>query len=430
METLEQIMVEVAKIRKVIADCPGKYVRGKTLMDEASARVDANPGKALKIISSARQEIEQEAGVMRKWNDIRKRRLSYPSYVVTDVEIDAEKRMEEQLREGDYEGAISGLKTLEEALVDDIQSSVECEVTIMLDDAEIDLGRGNTLVAKVNNASSFPMRLLKLVGKSNQAQVIVFDEFRGAVPPRGSKEVRVNVIPNMEGDIVVELEGLVEMSSRQFPVKWHASMKVMPVPVSTFVQMVQPPVPTGPAILATPATNVGDPLELIDKGTVDQWYGLIATYYSSKGPIKMEGLAAKNKEYQTSVGYRALFQAVLLQDYSRTKDWENWFDAQGFVGDEMTRRCSDLLFHLRTAPGQYEIELDGNVGSSNNNYLISALHIASGLIALEREKRKDIKTWEISGTREGQPFRIMVERSVKKGENGALPRSVFKLTLG
>lgn len=429
-ETLEQTLAEIGRTRRTIMECPGRYAHGKALMNEAAEKVDANPKRALKLITDARESVEQEAKILRRLADIRRRRQNYPSYQPTDEENKAEAEIDALLSEGEYDMALARFKVLEEALTDDIDASVECDVSLALADAEISLGRGNTLVAKVVNGTKFPMRLLRLEGKSSQAQIIVFDEFRGVIAPGASRDVRVNVIPGIEGDIVVELEGVVEMSSRQVPLKRHASMRVTPVPVTVFIQ---PPIPQGqplPVQNVPPApTRPSDPLSLVEKGTVDEWATCVTTYFESRGAIPVEGLAQK-PGYQTMDGYRSLFQALLLLDYARRNEWENWFDSQGFAGDEMTRRCSDLLFHMRSAPGQYELELDGNVGSSNNNYLVSALHIAAGTIILDREKRKEMSSWEISGTKGGRPFRLVVDRSVKKGENGARPRSIFKVTLG
>ena len=432
VDTLEQILLEVARVRKMLADTPGRYVLGKTLLNEVAEKIDANPKRALKIAQDARDAVEQESKVLHRLNDVRKRRESYPSYERTVEEGDAEGRMEGVLRDGDFEKAMELIKVLEAALVDDIDASVGSDVVLRLDDSDIWFGRGNTLVAKVCNGTKFPMRLLRLEGSSAQAQVIVFDEYRGVIGPGGSRDVRINVIPGMEGDIVVVLEGVVEMTSRTVPLKRHASMHVKTVPI--VVTAPQPaltppiyvPTPSTPSVVSAPA----DPLTLIESGNVQDWMSLIKMYFESKAAISMEGLA-KKQNYQTSGSYRALFQAMLLLDYSGApKEWENWFDAQGFMGDEMTKRCSDLLFHLRMAPVQFELELDGNVGSSNNNYLISALHIASGTILLDREKRKDIRSWDITGEVGGRSFSITVERSVVKGENGARTRSVFKLISG
>jgi hypothetical protein len=425
IETLDQILAEAVRIRKVMTEQPGRYERGKALMTEAGKKVDRGPKAALSLMSEARSEIEQEAVVLRRLAEVNRRRKALPSYVPTDEEITIDAQMEEVLRQGEYSLAGQNIKRLEEALHDDVDMSVENEVRLELAESEITFGRGNTLIAKMRNGSKFPIRLLKLVGASTQAQVIVFDEYKGAIAPGASKDVRVNIIPNIEGDVVVEMEGTVEMSSRQVPMKRHVSMKVLPAPVPTYtVQGPQPSVQTS----RTP-TVVFDPLALVDTGTVDQWTACIITYFESRGTLSLEGLVQKKAGFQTAEGYRALYQSLLLMDYPRSTDWHNWFDLQGFIGDDMTRRCADLLFHLRTSPGQFEIELDGNVGSSNNQYLISALHIASGLILLERDKRKDIMSWEINGIKNGHPFLVRVERSVKKGEGGAKSRSIFRLTL-
>ncbi|OPY32588.1 MAG: hypothetical protein A4E32_01170 [Methanomassiliicoccales archaeon PtaU1.Bin124] len=424
-ETFDQILIEASRMRKAMAEAPGRYIKAKAIMAEAREKVDRNPKRALKLMTSAREEVEQEAAVLRRLANIRRRRTILPSYQAMDEEVVRENQLDELLQNGDYQNAQANLDFLESALHDDVEQSVENEVALELPEAQLTFGQGNTLVLKIANRTKFPMRMLKLAGSSAQAQVIVFDEFKGVVLAGASKDVRVNIIPNIEGDLVIELEGMVEMSSRQIPVKKHSSMKVKPAPVQTIYVQGTP----GQMPIAPPKMALSDPLDLIDKGSVDQWCSLITTYYESKAAMSLEGLVQKVSGFQTAEGYRSLFQALLLIDYSNPQAWHDWFSSQGIVGEEMTRRCSELFFHLASAKGAYELELDGNVGSSNNQYLISALHVASGLIALDRERRKDVMKWEITGTRNGKPFLLTVERAIKKGEAGARSRSVFKMAL-
>ena len=424
LEMFDQMLLEAARVRKSMTEAPGRYLKGKSLLTEAGNRIDISPKRALKLMTEAREAVEQEAAVLRRLANIRYRRTILPSYQPMDEEVVRENELNDLLRDGEWSKAQANLEFLESALHDDVEQSVENEVSLELSDAEVTFGRGNTLVVRIVNRSKFPLRMLKLDGHSTQAQVIVFDEYKGVVAAGASKDVRVNIIPNIEGDIVLELDGTVEMSSRQVQTKRHCSMKVRPAPVPTVVQTIQ-----NVAVPVQPSAPLANPLDLVEKGTVDQWTALLTTFYESRASMSLEGLVQSRSGFQTMDGYRALFQALLFMDYANPTKWHDWFEAQGIVGEDMTRRCSELLFHLRSSPGQFEIELDGNVGSSNNQYLISALHVASGLILLDREKRKDVMQWEIAGTKNGRAFRVLVDRSIKKGEAGARSRSVFKVTL-
>jgi hypothetical protein len=178
------------------------------------------------------------------------------------------------------------------------------------------------------------------------------------------------------------------------------------------------------------AGNVYDPMRLIEKGTVDQWVDHINMMFENKGTLNFEALSQTYPEFQKMDGFMNLFQALLVIDYRPTTQWSAWFDTKGFAGNELTKRCSGLVFDMRTAPGMMLVmELDGSVGSSNNDHMIGALNIASGNILLPREKLKGIKTWEVRGTLRGKEFTLRVDRNVTKGEGGAKSKAAFSLQI-
>ncbi len=433
-DVLAQIKIETEEIKKIIGEVPGNYQIGKSIMVESIEVLDRNPKKALKIMKKARDSIEEESALARRYNSLKHKWGAIPSHQMDEAEIASERQLLELLKAGKFEEAGPVLKALEYSLHLDLVDSVDSSLMLDLPNAEIVLGRGSTLEANAANQSAFPLRIITLTGRSAQAQVIVLEDYKGVIQPKAERKIHINVIPGAEGDVVVELEALVEVNSKRVMFKKHGSMTVVqPKSVQETASRIAQPVRQRAGNVSMPGSQaqyVHDPMELVTSGTVDQWVDFINMIFENKGTVNVETIAQAFPEFQKMDGYMSLFQAIMVIDYRPTQQWSAWFEIKGFTGNELTKRCTRLLFDMRTAPDmKLELELDGSVGSSNNDHLIGALNIASGNIHLPREKLKGIRSWDIKGKFRGEGFTLRVERSVIKGEGGARSKAYFSLQI-
>ncbi len=435
-DVLAQIKTEAEAIKKKMVDVPGNYQTGKAIMVESMDVLDRNPKKALKIMRRASESVEEESVLTRRYNSLKQKWGAIPSYQMDEAEMASERRLLELLKAGSFEEAGPVLKILEDSMHLDLVENVDSSLLLDLPDAEIVLGRGSTLEASAANQSAFPLRIITLTGRSSQAQVIVLEDYKGVIQPNAERKLHINVIPGAEGDVVVELEALVEVNSKRVTFKKHGSMTVVQpkLVLGTSTQLAQPARQqangTNVSMPGSKAQYVHDPMELVKNGTVDQWVDLINMFFENKGTVNLETIAQAFPEFQKMDGYMSLFQAIMVIDYRSTPQWSAWFQTKGFAGNELTKRCTRLLFDMRTAPDmKLELELDGSVGSSNNDHLIGALNIASGNIHLPREKLKGIKSWDIKGKFRGETFTLRVDRNVVKGTDGAKSKAYFSLQL-
>lgn len=432
-DVLAQIKTEAEAIRKIMGDVPGSYQTGKSIMVESMDVLDRNPKKALKIMRKARDSVKEESVLTRRYNSLKQKWGAIPSYQMDEAEMASERHLLELLRAGSFEEAGPVLKVLEDSMHLDLVENVDSSLLLDLPDAEIVLGRGSTLEASAANQSAFPLRIITLTGRSVQAQVIVLEDYKGVIQPQAERKIHINVIPGAEGDVVVELEALVEVNSKRVTFRKHGSMTVVQPKFVEMAPRIAPAVRhqvngTNVSMPGSQAQYVHDPMELVKDGTADQWVDLINMFFENKGAVNLETIAQAFPEFQKMDGYMNLFQAIMVIDYRSTPQWSAWFETKGFAGNELTKRCTSLLFDMRTAPDmKLELELDGSVGSSNNDHLIGALNIASGNIHLPREKLKGIRSWDIKGKFRGEVFTLRVDRNVIKGTDGAKSKAYFSL---
>jgi len=244
---------------------------------------------------------------------------------------------------------------------------------------------------------------------------------------------QINVIPKVEGDIVVEVQVDVCNDSRRMRIQKGFSLRVnAPAQVvqyvdartPTEVQYVRAEIPK--SIVKAPSSF--DPLELTASGTVDQWSQCVTVFAKNRSPLDLSGLAAKDPNYVKADGYANLFRALLAMRYDPGVDWASWFSEAGFTGEDYTKRCAKLLWQIGSSKDRsVELEMDGSVGSSNIENLIGAMQIASGEVRREERSRK---AWTVEGEMDGSPFTLKIERTVRKDERGKAVASSFRIVSG
>jgi len=432
-DPLDQILEEMARIVKIKNQVHGSYHYGRVLMVEAADQLGTNVLWALRTMHKARRSFEEECEVARRYNSFTAKWNRMGSYHFGDEERRLEAQLYDLLKEGEFEQCQPVLARLEELVDQDLADHIEIGLLLEVPDPEIPLGRGTTLSLVLHNNSSFPFHIDSIIGRSPQATIRVLDFFKGEMKPSDKRKCQLNVIPKVEGDIAVEIEAVVENDSRLININKGFSLKVEPpAQVVQFVQAVTPnemryAQPTAPPVPPR-APSSFDPLELVVSGSVDQWAVCLSVFVRSRSPIDLTGMAQNDPGYVKADGYANLFKALLAMHYDRTVDWESWFEENGFIGEDYTKRCAKLLHRLGfTKDRSVELDIDGSVGSSNIENLIGAMQIASGEIKRQERSRK---SWTVEGEMDGDRFSLLVEKSVKKDEKGKAVAAVFRIVSG
>jgi len=431
---LDEMLEEIACILKIKSTVPGEYRDGRVLMLEAAEQLDSNALWALRTLRKARRSFEEESEIAKRYNSFTAKWAKMDPYHFGSDEKRLEKQLYQLLREGQFQQCADVLAQLEQLVDMDVAENIEIGLLLEVVNPEIQLGKGTTLSVLIHNHSAFPIKLDSLRGSSPQATVHVLDFYKGVMRKDEDHKCQINVIPKVEGDIVVEVQAVIHNDSRPLQISKGFSIRVsVPEQVVQFVdartptdvQYVRPPeAPSPPA----KAPSSFDPIELTSSGSVDQWSTCVTVFARNKCPIDLTGLAAKDPNYVKADGYANLFKALLAMRYDPNVDWAQWFQETGFVGEDYTKRCAKLLWTIGSSKDRsVELEMDGSVGSSNIENLIGAMQIASGEVRREDRSRK---AWTVDGQLDGSAFSLKVERTVKKDDKGKAVASTFRIISG
>ena len=432
-DPLDEMLEEIAKVLKIKSTVPGDYRHGRVLMLEAAEQMDTNVPWALRTMRKARKSFEGESEIAKRYNSFTAKWAKMDPYQFGSEEKQLERQLYQLLREGEFEQCADVLQKLEQLVDLDVAENIEIGLLLEVVDPEIHLGKGTTLSVLIHNHSAFPIKLESLKGSSPQASVHVLDFYKGIMKKDEDNKCQINIIPKVEGDIVVEVQVDVCNDSRRMRINKGFSLKVSaPAQVvqyvdartPTEVQYVRAEMPRPPA----KAPSSFDPLELTASGTVDQWSQCITVFARSRSPIDLSGLAAKDPNYVKADGYANLFKALLAMRYDPAIDWSSWFSEAGFAGEDYTKRCTRMLWQIGSSKVRsVDLEMDGSVGSSNIENLIGAMQIASGEVRREERSRKN---WTVDGEMDGSPFSLKIERTVRKDEKGKAVASTFRIVSG
>lgn len=432
-DPLDEMLEEIAKILKIKSTVPGDYRHGRVLMLEAAEQMDTNVPWALRTMRKARRSFEEESETAKRYNTFTAKWAKMDPYQFGSEEKQLERELYQLLREGQFEQCGDVLRQLEQLVDMDVAENIEIGLLLEVVNPEIHLGKGTTLSILIHNHSAFPIKLDSIKGSSPQAAVHVLDFYKGIMKKDDDHKCQINIIPKVEGDIVVEVQVDVCNDSRRMRINKGFSLKVSaPAQVLQYVDARTPTevqyVRTETPRPATKAASSFDPLELTASGTVDQWAQCITVFARGKSPIDLSGLAAKDPNYVKAEGYANLFRALLAMRYDPNVDWQAWFSEAGFIGEDYTKRCSRMLWQIGSSKERsVELEMDGSVGSSNIENLIGAMQIASGEVRREERSRKN---WTVDGETDGSSFSLKMERTVRKDEKGKAVASTFRIISG
>ncbi|OPX61400.1 MAG: hypothetical protein A4E30_00908 [Methanomassiliicoccales archaeon PtaB.Bin215] len=432
-DPLDEMLEEIAKVLKIKSTVPGDYRHGRVLMLEAAEQMDTNVPWALRTMRKARKSFEEESEIAKRYNTFTAKWAKMDPYHFGSEEKQLERRLYQLLREGEFEQCADVLRQLEQLVDMDVAENIEIGLLLEVVNPEVHLGKGTTLSVLIHNHSAFPIKLDSLKGSSPQASVHVLDFYKGVMKKDEDHKCQINVIPKVEGDIVVEVQVDVCNDSRRMRIQKGFSLRVnAPAQVVQFVDARTPTevqyVRTDMPMPAMKAPSSFDPLELTASGTVDQWASCVSVFARNKSPIDLSGLAAKDPNYVKADGYANLFRALLAMRFDPGIDWPSWFSEAGFTGEDYTKRCAKLLWQIGSSKERsVELEMDGSVGSSNIENLIGAMQIASGEVKRAERSRK---TWNVEGEMDGSPFSLKVERTVRKDEKGKAVASSFRIVSG
>lgn len=432
-DPLDDMLEEIAKVLKIKSTVPGDYRHGRVLMLEAAEQMDTNVPWALRTMRKARRSFEEESEIAKRYNSFTAKWAKMDPYHFGSEEKHLEKELYRLLREGDFEQCEDVLRQLEQLVDMDVAENIEIGLLLEVEGPEVHLGKGTTLSVLIHNHSAFPIKLDSIRGSSPQASVHVLDFYKGVMRKDEDRKCQINVIPKVEGDIVIEVQADVCNDSRRMRINKGFSLRVSaPAQVVQFVdartpmevQYVRAEVPRPVA----KAPSSFDPLELTAAGTADQWAECLAVFARNRSPMDLSGLAAKDPSFVKADGYANLFRALLAMRYDPSIDWQAWFSEAGFVGEDYTKRCARLLWQIGSSKDRsVELEMDGSVGSSNIENLIGAMQIASGEVKREERSRK---IWTVEGEMDGSPFSLRIERAVRKDEKGRAVASSFRIASG
>ena len=431
-DPLDEMLEEIAKVLKIKSAVPGDYRHGRVLMLEAAEQMDTNVPWALRTMRKARRSFEEESEIAKRYNSFTAKWAKMDPYHFGSEEKQLEKQLYQLLREGEFEQCADVLAKLEQLVDLDVAENIEIGLLLEVVNPEIHLGKGTTLSVLIHNHSAFPIKLDSIRGSSPQAAVHILDFYKGVMKKDEDHKCQINVIPKVEGDIVVEVQVEVCNDSRRMSIKKGFSLRV-DAPAQ-FLQFVDARTPTEvryvKADAPRPAAKASsfDPLELAASGTVDQWSSCVSMFARNRSPVDLSGLAAKDPNYIKADGYANLFKALLAMRYDPGIDWSAWFSEAGFTGEDYTKRCSRMLWQIGSSKDRsVELEMDGSVGSSNIENLIGAMQIASGEVKREERSRK---SWTVDGEMDGSPFSLKIERTVRKDEKGKAVASTFRIVSG
>ncbi len=432
-DPLDEMLEEIAKVLKIKSTVPGDYRHGRVLMLEAAEQMDTNVPWALRTMRKARRSFEEESEIAKRYNTFTAKWAKMDPYHFGSEEKHLEKQLYQLLREGEFEQCADVLRQLEQLVDMDVAENIEIGLLLEVVNPEVHLGKGTTLSVLIHNHSAFPIKLDSIKGSSPQAAVHVLDFYKGVMKKDEDHKCQINVIPKVEGDIVVEVQVDVCNDSRRMRIQKGFSLRVnAPAQVvqyvdartPTEVQYVRAEMPK--SIVKAPSSF--DPLELTASGTVDQWSQCLTVFAKNRSPLDLSGLAAKDPNYVKADGYANLFRALLAMRYDPGVDWASWFSEAGFTGEDYTKRCAKLLWQIGSSKDRsVELEMDGSVGSSNIENLIGAMQIASGEVRREERSRK---AWTVEGEMDGSPFTLKIERTVRKDERGKAVASSFRIVSG
>ncbi|HQN76160.1 MAG TPA: hypothetical protein PLQ92_05390 [Methanomassiliicoccales archaeon] len=431
-DPLDEMLEEIAKVLKIKSAVPGDYRHGRVLMLEAAEQMDTNVPWALRTMRKARRSFEEESEIAKRYNSFTAKWAKMDPYHFGSEEKQLEKQLYQLLREGEFEQCADVLAKLEQLVDLDVAENIEIGLLLEVVNPEIHLGKGTTLSVLIHNHSAFPIKLDSIRGSSPQAAVHILDFYKGVMKKDEDHKCQINVIPKVEGDIVVEVQVEVCNDSRRMSIKKGFSLRV-DAPAQ-FLQFVDARTPTEvryvKADAPRPAAKASsfDPLELAASGTVDQWSSCVSMFARNRSLVDLSGLAAKDPNYIKADGYANLFKALLAMRYDPGIDWSAWFSEAGFTGEDYTKRCSRMLWQIGSSKDRsVELEMDGSVGSSNIENLIGAMQIASGEVKREERSRK---SWTVDGEMDGSPFSLKIERTVRKDEKGKAVASTFRIVSG
>ena len=431
-DPLDEMLEEIAKVLKIKSTVPGDYRHGRVLMLEAAEQMDTNVPWALRTMRKARRSFEEESEIAKRYNSFTAKWAKMDPYHFGSEEKQLEKQLYQLLREGEFEQCADVLAKLEQLVDLDVAENIEIGLLLEVVNPEIHLGKGTTLSVLIHNHSAFPIKLDSIRGSSPQAAVHILDFYKGVMKKDEDHKCQINVIPKVEGDIVVEVQVEVCNDSRRMSIKKGFSLRV-DAPAQ-FLQFVDARTPTEvqyvKADAPRPAAKASsfDPLELAASGTVDQWSSCVSVFARNRSPVDLSGLATKDPNFIKADGYASLFKAMLAMRYDPGIDWSAWFSEAGFAGEDYTKRCSRMLWQIGSSKDRsVELEMDGSVGSSNIENLIGAMQIASGEVKREERSRK---SWTVDGEMDGSPFSLKIERTVRKDEKGKAVASTFRIVSG
>jgi len=470
---LRQARNEFEEIRREMELVPARYTAALRSLRRAAASIDmGNTKGALEEIALARTQVEGEQLVQGKKMELDDKLAKTSNYTSSERELKLETLLASSVSSGDFDKAKRIVALLDSEIRKNISGNIEsCLEIVAPSDVTLEPGKGNTIKIILANNGPLPISLISLAGKSDHGRVTVFRKFTGLMKPESKEMITVNIIPDIEGDVVLEISAEIEAGSKKFTLTKQTSLHVASKSIdlqavkdalagkiaqeSSSRAMVSDDLdttskPRGASasvrsdeilqgVLLAVGTNqnaartssgapatVADPMELVENGSIDAWAGLLSRSFENRAMIDLSGIQEVYPDYKTKKGYRNLLIAPLRIDIDSTDVWEAWLNNGGMNADEFTNRCFRLICRFAACDMRVEFEHDSSVGSTDKDYFTAALNIAAGYMDIDKEKRRQIRSWKISVSNDGAPgAEYMIERTTRKDERAQIVLSTF-----
>ena len=448
-----------------------------TLIDASHAIASKNYKKAAKILNVAGTQIETEKRIIAGKATIDNLRSYLSGLDVEESEKQLDSDLIELIEKGKFDESMEIIKKLEMKARSKILKNVDSFFDLALPPDElIMVGRWNTIEVIVLNGSPLAARFLSFEGTSKSGTVEVMENKKPIIQPNSQVTVAVNILPSMQGDMPFEIKAEVEIDGKPIKIKKRASILVVSPPSQEEDGVVNAP-PAFDAVQklgesytvrssagtvsesisainrintsaetggfpfnteATPRTSASSEqresriiseTELIN-GSVDYWSTIIRDCFKDKVAINLTRLSEKDSErIKSSKGYQNLFRSLFTMEFEPFFMWEDWSENKGVVGDESSSRGFKLLFELMLSKDRrIEFEHDNSINSSNKDYFTNTLHILAGYYSLDRNRKREIKRWEIEvRNSEGDIGRYAIVKTVERDVEKGLSKSIFSL---
>ena len=448
-----------------------------TLADASRAIASKNYKKAMNILNAAETQIETEKRIV-AWKTMVDNLRSYlPSSDIDENEKQLDSDLKESVEKGKFEESMEIIKKLEMKVRSKLLKNVDSFFDLALPPDEIiTIGRWNQIEVVVLNTSPLSARFLSFEGMSKSGTVEVMENKKPTIGPNSQTTIAVNILPSMQGDMPFEIIAEIEIDGKPVKVKKRASVLVISPPsseedglknsqlsfeaVQKLAESFNRRSPGGVASESksgidrfnTPARTDGFPSEgrtyppraassdqgedriigerEIMDGSVDYWSSVIHDCFTNKAAINLVCLSQKDGErIRNSKGFQNLLRSIFTMEFEPVFMWEDWSETKGIVGDESSSRGFRLLLQLMLSKnGSIEFEHDNSINSSNKDYFTNTLHILAGYSSLDRNRKREIKRWEIEVMdADGNTKKYAIDKMVEKDKEKGMSKSIFVL---